>query len=97
MEILFMNTLCKTARKSKEICTRTWKGNFEKNKLCESLFLKSLMIENPTVSFFAEIEYDYINTKMCVCLCVCSRFSRPFGIRLGYPLAQSFIYASNEF
>ena len=35
----------------------------------------------------------YINTKMCVCvfvcLCVCSRFSRPFGILLGYPLVQS--------
>ena len=35
----------------------------------------------------------YINTKMCVCVFVClsvySRFSRPFGIRLGYPLVQS--------
>ena len=34
-----------------------------------------------------------INTKMSVCLSVCvcvySRFSRPFGIRLGYRLAQS--------
>ena len=33
----------------------------------------------------------YINTKMFVCLSVCSRYSRPFGIRLGYYLAQSFV------
>ena len=31
----------------------------------------------------------YINTKMSVCVSVCLRFSRPFGIRLGYHLAQS--------
>ena len=30
----------------------------------------------------------YINTKMFVCVSVCSPFSRPCGIRLGYPLAQ---------
>ena len=31
----------------------------------------------------------YINTKMSVCVCVCVfAFPRPFGIRLGYSLAQ---------
>ena len=27
----------------------------------------------------------YMNTKMFVCLSVCSRFSRPFRNQLGYP------------
>ena len=38
----------------------------------------------------------YINSKMCV-LCVFSSFSRPFGIRLGYPLAQSYLIAPKWF
>ena len=39
----------------------------------------------------------YINTKMCVCVSVCSRFSQPFGIRLGYPLAQMCLSTSKWF
>ena len=38
-----------------------------------------------------------INTKMCVCVCVFSRFSRPFRNRLGNPLTQSFILLSKVF
>ena len=36
--------------------------------------------------FFLSIIFTYINMKMSVCLSVCSRFSRPFRNRLGYPL-----------
>ena len=45
--------------------------------------------------------YKYEDVCMCLCVCVClfvfSRFSRPFGIRLGCPLAQMCFDASKWF
>ena len=39
----------------------------------------------------------FIHFCVCVCVSVYSRFSRPFGIRLGYPLAQMCFSTSKWF
>ena len=47
---------------------------------------------------FIQLISTYVNI-MClwVCVCVCSRFSRTFGILLGYPLAQMCFLTSKRF
>ena len=41
--------------------------------------------------------YLYLYKHENVGVSVCSRFSQPFGIRLGYPLAQMFLSTSKWF
>ena len=61
---------------------------------CKNNFFIGFCINMNLNKFLIIIEIStYINTKMFVCL----RFSRPFGIRLGYPLAQMCFDASKWF
>ena len=62
-------------------------STWQQNQLCLEAGGKSLFVINTMLLWY--VISTNINTKMYVCLPVCSRFSRLIWIRLGYPLAQS--------
>ena len=65
-------------------------------KLCQINVQQSWTVSQVVVELDNNL-YLYKYENVCVCVCVFSRFSRPFGIRLEYPLAQMCFVASKWF
>ena len=79
--------------RSFDILTQAQSGQVSVRDVVKTMFSYWWIVCRPMYLYL----YKYKNVCMCVCSSVCSRFSRLFGIRLGYPLAQSYLLGSKRF